>query len=420
MGKTKASRRHRSTSTQTKGHPFSLLIKPASGECNLRCDYCFYLEKCDLFPSSEPRRMSEETLTAMLTSYFSTPQPNYAFAWQGGEPTLMGLDFFKRVVELQRELAPAGAQITNAIQTNGTLITDAFAEFLAKNRFLVGISIDGPAEIHDRYRLAVSGGATHANVLRGLDKLKAAGAEVNALTVVNDINVSQARTVYQYLKDDLGLRWHQYIPLVELDQKGARLPFTITGEQWGRFLNDLFDSWYPDDTRRVSIRHFDSVLQLLAHGTYAQCTMAGSCSSYVVVEHNGEIYPCDFYVEPELRLGKVDKNGLAAARRTPQEARFAAQKSRWPEECARCPYLMLCSGDCPRMRLDDGRSLLCDGWKAFYARNLDTFRSLAQTVPGYNGGVDRLMWETDPDAPCFCGSGKRFGNCHGAQKRDTL
>jgi uncharacterized protein len=360
--------------------------------------------------------MSEETLTAMLKSYFSTSQPNYAFAWQGGEPTLMGLDFFKRVVELQRELAPPGAQITNAIQTNGTLITDSFAEFLAKHRFLVGISIDGPPEIHDRYRLSVSGGATHANVLRGLHRLKTAGAEVNALTVVNDINVHKARTVYNYIKNELGLRWQQYIPLVELGDRGEPLPFAISGDGWGRFLNDLFDAWYPEDIRRVSIRLFDSILQLLAHGSYAQCTMSGSCSSYVVVEHNGEIYPCDFYVEPQLRLGSVAENGVAAARRTPRETQFAAHKSRWHEECARCPYLTLCSGDCPRMRLDDGKSLLCEGWKAFYSRNLDTLRSLAETVPGYNGGVERLMRDADPEAPCFCGSGKRFANCHGARR----
>lgn len=416
MSKTKASGKKKNPMSRTASHPFSLLIKPASGECNLRCDYCFYLEKCDLFPSAEPRRMSEETLTAMLESYFSTPQPNYAFAWQGGEPTLMGLDFFRRVVELQRELAPAGAQITNAIQTNGTLITESFAEFLAEHRFLVGISIDGPQELHDRYRLSLSGGATHANVLRGLNRLKAAGAEVNALTVVNNINVDKAPLVYDYLKNDLGLRWHQYIPLVELGDAGEPLPFAITGEQWGRFLNDLFDSWYPEDIRRVSIRLFDSILQLLAHGTYAQCTMAGSCASYVVVEHNGEIYPCDFYVEPQLRLGSVSENGLAAARRTPRDRQFAAQKGRWPEECSSCPYLMLCSGDCPRMRLEQGKSVLCEGWKAFYSSRLNTFRSLAQTVPGYNGGVDRLMSETDPNAPCFCGSGKRFANCHGARR----
>ncbi|MFP4115032.1 MAG: anaerobic sulfatase maturase [Spirochaetota bacterium] len=415
MRKPKVSRRTRRPIAQATGGPFSLLIKPASGECNLRCDYCFYLEKCDLFPSRGRRRMSEETLTAMLESYFSTPQPNYTFAWQGGEPTLMGLDFFKLVVELQQKLAPRGARITNGIQTNGTLITDEFAEFLADYRFLVGISIDGPPHIHDRYRTSAFGGATHAQVLRGLDRLKAAGAEVNALTVVNGLNVDKAAVVYSYLRDELELLWHQYIPLVEFDGHSRRLPFAITGEQWGRFLNELFESWYPDDTRRVSVRLFDSILQALAHGTYAQCTMAGTCSSYVVVEHTGSIYPCDFFVEPHLELGSVLERGIAAARRTPCATQFAAQKSRWPGECARCPYLMLCSGDCPRMRAEQGPSVLCDGWKAFYERRLDAFRSLAREVPGDNGGVDRLMRETAPDAPCFCGSGRRFGNCHGGR-----
>mgnify|MGYP006285895503 CR=1 FL=1 len=376
--------------------------------------------------------MSDDTLRRMLESYFSTKQPVYTFAWQGGEPTLMGLDFFRRVVELQRELAPPGAQITNAIQTNGTLITEEFARFLAEKKFLVGVSIDGPEEIHDRYRRGLSGaggageadggslqppagGPTHWTVVRGLRTLQAAGAELNAVTVVNNINVHHASLLYEYIRDELGIRWHQYIPLVEWDQDGTLLPFSITGEQWGSFLNELFERWYPRDVRRVSVRFFDSVLQLLALGKVVQCTMGGRCDSYLVVEHNGEVYPCDFYVEPEWRLGMLSSAELSETRRTPGVSKFAAQKSRWPAECDGCPYLMLCSGDCPRMRRGSGVSHLCAGWKSFYDNHLEDLRGLAASVPDYNGGVDRIMRESDPEAPCFCGSGKRFANCHGRE-----
>ena len=373
--------------------------------------------------------MSRETLVRMLESYFSTPQPVYTFAWQGGEPTLMGLDFFEEVVTLQRKLAPAGARITNAIQTNGTRISEELAQFFGRNSFLVGISIDGPAEIHDRYRIDMGGGPTHRQVLKGLERLRNAGAEVNALTVVNSLNVTQPSLIYNYIKEELGFRFHQYIPLVERDETGKLLPFAITGEQWGSFLNGVFDEWYPRDVRRVSVRYFDAVMQLLAHGSYAQCTMAGRCSSYVVVEHNGEIYPCDFYVEPELRLGSVHRdesaehpvrNGessageLSDARRSPRANRFAAQKSKWSDECARCAYLPFCSGDCPKMRVDGGTSHLCAGWKAFYSAHLDQLRDLARQAPDYNGGVEAVAARLKPEDPCFCGSGKRYGNCHGA------
>ncbi|MFP4303172.1 MAG: anaerobic sulfatase maturase [Spirochaetaceae bacterium] len=413
MGKSNSKRKTKGVRPAATQEPFSLLIKPASGECNLRCDYCFYLEKCDLFPSEEPRRMSEETVVRMLESYFGTRQPVYSFAWQGGEPTLMGLGFFRRVVELQRELAPPGAHIANAIQTNATGITEEFAQFLGRNNFLVGVSVDGPAEIHDTYRRGSGGGPTHQLVLKGIERLKEAGVQINALTVVNSLNVDKASLIYDYIKNELGFRYHQYIPLVEWDEKGELLPFAITGKQWGRFLNELFDRWYPRDLRRVSIRLFDSILQLLAHGSYAQCTMAGRCASYVVVEHNGEIYPCDFYVEPELRLGSVHGGELADARRTPTAKSFAAQKSRWPETCKTCPYLTVCSGDCPRMRRNGGPSALCEGWKAFYGKNLDRLKGIAGELPDNNGGVERLAATLRPEDPCFCGSGKRYGNCHG-------
>lgn len=457
MAKNRSSqRRNRPTSRRGGGgsaaQPFSLLIKPASGECNLRCDYCFYLEKCDLFPSQAPRRMSRETLQAMLESYFATPQPVYTFAWQGGEPTLMGLDFFEEVVELQRELAPPGARVTNGLQTNGTRITEELAQFFARNKFLIGISIDGPAEIHDRYRIDRGGGPTHHLVIDGLRRLRDVGVEVNVLTVVNSLNAAQPSRIYQYLKEELGFRYHQYIPLVEWDADGALRPFAITGDAWGSFLNGIFDEWYPRDIRRVSVRHFDAVMQLLAHGTYAQCIMAGRCNSYMVVEHNGDIYPCDFYVEPELRLGSVNdddsrrpgtgagtgtdpgagaagdrqddgrrhgahqNDALAAAHRSPEARRFAANKSKWGEECSRCPYLPFCSGDCPKMRVDGGTSHLCAGWKSFYSAHLDQLRELARQVPDYNGGIEAAAARLRPEDPCFCGSGKRYGNCHGARR----
>ena len=432
-----------------KAKPFSLLIKPAGPDCNLNCRYCFYLGKHSLFPESRMHRMSEEVLERLISSYLATDQPVYAFGWQGGEPTLMGLEFFQTVVRLQKRYARPGSSISNGLQTNGTLLTDAMAAFFTEYKFLLGVSLDGPAEIHDQYRKHADGRGTHREVMRGIRSLRRQGTEFNALTLVTQANLRRGKEVYRYLKEE-GFFFHQYIPCVEYDAKGTPLPWSITGEEWGRFLLDIFEAWYPQDVRAISIRQFDSLLSKLLTGRATVCSMDESCDSYFVVEHNGDVYPCDFFVEPSLKLGNIQKaKGWDEFLASPLYRAFGARKSKTHPHCADCPYLDLCYGDCLKHRLpipapslspaipgitaslaaslyDTSKreisrstqlsgapaahqrgdstptlpstfptevpaalpvSVLCEGWKLFYANTLPIFRELSQRV-GPSLGTD--------------------------------
>lgn len=365
--------------------PFSLLVKPASADCNLRCRYCFYLDHCDFYPDSRHHRMSEETLEQMVRTYMKTPQPQYSFGWQGGEPTLMGLDFFRKAVEFQQRHGSSGASVGNGLQTNGTLITDEMARFFAHYHFLAGVSLDGPEDIHDKYRLTIDDRGSHADVLRGLERLRTHGVEFNILTLVSESNVKQARRVYEYLCDRDFL-FHQYIPCVEPAPEGGVLPFSISGEQWGEFMCTIFDLWYDGDTRRVSVRLFDSILALLLDGIRNVCHFGANCCQYFVVEHNGDIYPCDFFVETPLYLGNIHQTSWADLQRSPAYRQFGALKRKWHPDCAECEFGWICRGDCLKNRLwtsgadPRGMSHLCQGWKMFFAHTLSRFKQLAKEV----------------------------------------
>jgi len=368
--------------------------------------------------------MSLDTAERMLREYFATPQTVYSFGWQGGEPTLMGLDFFRQVFAMQKRLAPAGSTIANGLQTNGTLLTAEWGPLLREYNVLVGLSIDGPEEIHDRYRVYAGDRrrGTYRQVAETVRLLREEKVAFNALTVVGSHNQDRPVEIYEHLRS-LRIRHHQYIPLVEWDDhdptRGAR-DFAVTPEGWGRFLNGIFDRWYPRDVRRVSVRHFDSVLELLIHGRYNACTLSGACGSHLVVEHGGDIYPCDFYVEPELRLGSVHDTGEGSVferlRDSAIHRRFVRRKADWHEECARCEYLWLCGGDCPKFRPRDDRSYLCSGWRDFYDYTLERFKAISRAVaPEISGEPPRMpaMIETWPvESECFCGSGRPAGNCH--------
>lgn len=418
--------------------PFSLLVKPASADCNLRCLYCFYLEKSCLYPDSDVHRMPEEVLERMISSFMSTGLSHYAFAWQGGEPALMGVDFFRRAVELEERYCPGGATVSNGLQTNATLIDDEFAALLSKYRFLVGVSLDGPPDVHDRFRLRADGTGSHAKVLEGIDRLRRNRVEFNALVLVSSANVGRAREVYNYLCD-IGIWYHQYIPCVEFDESGNPMPYCITGEEWGRFLCDLFDEWVGRDVGRVSIREFDAVLNFMVRHTYSMCTMGGRCNGYLVVEHNGDVYPCDFFVEPEWRLGNVMVDDFTSLRESAAYKRFGDMKSSWSEACSRCAYLKYCSGDCVKQRFGAGRnpselSRLCSGWRQFYAHSVPELEKLALSVirskesqphprlpPGRRRphttlqSCDAIRYPSPGrNDTCFCGSGKKYKKCHGA------
>ncbi|NQT94371.1 MAG: anaerobic sulfatase maturase [Lentisphaerae bacterium] len=364
--------------------PFSLLVKPVSADCNLRCEYCFYLEKCALYPDTQRHRMSDEVLKRIISTFLATPQPQHSIGWQGGEPTLMGVKFFRKVTAFQEKYGARGVSVSNGLQTNATLIDDEFAARLAKYNFLVGVSIDGPEDVHNRYRKYTDGSGAHAAVLKGLEALRRNRVEYNVLTLVSQANVKKPVEVYRYLCG-MGVMFHQYIECVEFDSQGHLRPFAVGGEEWGDFLCAVYDEWIKQDTRRVSIRLFDSILTMMVENVANCCTMSRDCRQYFLVEYNGDVYPCDFYVESELKLGNVRENSWKDFLSSPVYEEFGRRKSRWSEACADCEYLKYCAGCCPKNRPARGGdpshlSVLCEGWKKFYAHTLSGFRELADAI----------------------------------------
>ena len=354
--------------------PFTLLIKPAGADCNLRCEYCFYLDH--LKQQKKLPRMTDQVLEKLIRGYMKTEQPVYSLAFQGGEPTLMGVDFYRRVVELEKKYAPSGSTVSNAIQTNGILIDDEFAAFMAKYRFLVGLSLDGPEHVHDRYRKDAGGKGTHSRVLRTAETLRKHGVEFNILSLVNSYSAGYARETYEYLKG-LGFNYQQYIPCVEFDTE-----WIVDGEAWGDFLIELFDAWYPNDVYKVSIRYFDSLVNRMSTGQSNVCHMDGNCCQYFVVEHDGGVFPCDFFVRPELQLGNIRTGTWQSFLESKRYADFGARKMLLNPDCPDCEWFSYCLGDCQKHRPNFPRekgslSHLCSGYKKFFAHALPTFEKIS-------------------------------------------
>jgi len=407
--------------------PFSLLVKPASADCNLRCKYCFYLDRCEMYPEEKRHRMSDAVLERLISTYMATNQPQHSIGWQGGEPTLMGLDFFKRVTSLQQQYG-RGASVSNGLQTNTTLIDDEWAKHLARYNFLVGVSIDGPPEIHDKYRTFVNGRGAHADVMRGLECLKRNKVEYNVLTLVSQSNVRHPVETYHYLRDELGVKFHQYIECVEFESDGSLQPFAVTGKEWGDFLCAVYDEWVRcGDTHRISIRLFDSILTLMVDGYANVCAMGRDCRSYLVVEHNGDVFPCDFYVRPDLKLGNIMEDSWEDLLASPAYAKFGARKTQWNEKCAECKYLQYCAGCCPKNRPASSQdptqlSWLCNGWIQFFDHALPKLESLADDVRRQRQQAAMQMrshmpppaGKTNRNDPCPCGSGKKYKKCCGS------
>jgi uncharacterized protein len=338
-------------------HPFSLLIKPVSCDCNLRCDYCFYTGKTELFGHGR-HLMPAPLLEQLCAEFLAIPMENHLFCWQGGEPTLAGLDFYRKAVECMKRFGGAGVNVSNALQTNGTLLTDEWGEFLAEYRFLMGVSLDGPPPIHNRFRQDTSGRGSYKEAVAGVKVLQRHAVPFNALTVVNSHSADHPLEIYRHLRDDLGIQYHQYI-----EETTGEL--AVSAHQWGDFLITIFDEWFTHDQRRVSIRLFDSIMNKLETGRADCCAMSSACNQYLVIEHDGSIFPCDFHVLPAWRLGKVGETPLPSVFTQKLSQEFAKRKQP-PSECKECPYLHLCAADCPRNRMPGGKSRLCEGWKRFF------------------------------------------------------
>lgn len=361
---------------------FSLLIKPVSADCNMNCSYCFYREKAFMYEESKIHKMSYSVLERLIESYMSLNLDNFVFGWQGGEPTLMGLDFFKKVTDLQKKYNRDCACISNGFQTNATLLNDEFAKHLANYNFLVGVSIDGPEYIHNYYRKFYDGRGSFKNVIDGIESLKKNNVSFNILTLVNSSNVSNAKELYSFFKQK-GYFYQQYIPCVEFDTSGNLKSFSIKAKQWGNFLCELFDCWYPNDVTNISIRLFDSILYYLIKGQSNVCDMDRKCLSYFVIEYNGDVYPCDFFVQKDLKLGNIIKNSWQEIISSQKHMLFGDLKEKFSPVCKDCKYLSFCNGDCLKFRdcsLENPEKLsfLCKGWTKFYDYTIDKFKVIAQ------------------------------------------
>jgi uncharacterized protein len=327
----------------------SLLIKPASALCNLDCSYCFYLDRAsDPYGTLPHRRMSMETLERLLEGWLFYSYPNSTFAFQGGEPTLCGPEFFARLCELQKLHGRPGQNVSNAIQTNGVLLNERWCEIFREYNFLVGLSLDGPEAVHDLYRRNKEGRGSWKQVIRTVELLQKRRVSFNALCVVSTANVDRPKELYRFYKS-LGIDYLQFIPLAEFDADGQPREFTPSPEQYGRFLCEMFDLWWPD-IRRVRIRFFDNLAEALAGQKPGACTMHEACDSYVVVEYNGDVYPCDFFVEEKWRLGNIHQDSWIDIARSKARYEFAAAKTIPHPACSSCDDQHLCHGGCPHLR----------------------------------------------------------------------
>ncbi len=359
--------------------PFSLLIKPAGPDCNLDCRYCFYKNKTDLFAPG-PHRMSLQTLEALVQNFLSLNFPVSSFAWQGGEPTLVGLDFYKQTVEFQKRFDRKGQQVSNSIQTNGILLDEDWCRFLHENNFLVGISLDGPQDLHDFYRKDLAGNESWQRVIDAIDRCLDHQVEFNILVLLNRQNVQKPDEIFDFLLENEFLFW-QFIPCVETDPKTGQIAeYSITPGQYGDFLCRLFDRWLEHTD--ISIRLFDTILSYFFQDTHSDCTFKSRCEDYLVIEHNGDVYPCDFFVEPSTRLGNIHQESLARLIRCDAKQQFARRKRSLPNPCLICPHKLLCMGGCPKDRriLSDSfasPSYFCTAYKQFFSHALPLLRQIA-------------------------------------------
>ncbi len=419
---------------------FHVMTKPIGPLCNLDCTYCFYLEKEKLFPQDENYKMSDEVLENYIRKYIqSQNSPEIQFAWQGGEPSLMGLDFFRKVVALQRHHA-GGRPVNNSFQTNGTNLDDEWCEFFAREKFLVGLSLDGPEHIHNRYRLDKGGMGSYERVMDGLRMLKKWRVEFNVLTCVTRQSPDEAVEIYNFLKRQ-GVQFMQFIPIVERtgdraappdlrsdDNPDATMPWAVSSEGYGDFLVAIFDEWVKTDVGRVFVNIFDVALSAWTGMEPGLCVFSRHCGKAVAMEHDGGVYSCDHYVYPSYFLGNIMDKSIEEMIYSSAQVKFGNDK--WdalPEYCRECEFLFACNGECPKHRFiktpggEPGLNYLCAGYRKFFGHIDPKMRKMAVLVQKGRPAADIMgkagepEAETGRNAPCPCGSGKKFKKCCGKQ-----
>ena len=421
-----------------------ILGKPTGAICNLACSYCFFLDKEVLY-EGDRFRMSDDLADRYIRSLIDAHRtPQVTVAWQGGEPTLMGLDFYRRVIELEERYRKPGMAFLNSLQTNGTLLTDQWCAFFAEHGFLVGISIDGPRELHDAYRVNKRGEGTFDKVMSGLRLLQKHGVEYNVLTTVNRLNGEHPLEVYRFLRDEAKTAWMQFIPVVErVDQHGQPADLwgsfaserSVRPEQWGRFLTAVFDDWVRHDVGNVFVQTIEAAARNWAGmGQSGMCVFNETCGSGLALEHNGDLYSCDHFVDPEFLVGNIAEASLEDLVASRQQYEFGQDKlTSLPRYCLDCDVRFACHGECPKNRFlttpdaEPGLNYLCAGFKDFFHHIDLPMRTMIDLMRRGRPASDVMEMLAAQDRPfqdqlrnagrndaCPCGGGLKTKRCHGA------
>jgi uncharacterized protein len=355
---------------------FQIFAKPAGAVCNLDCHYCYYLKKRDLYPPASGCRMSDDVLENYIRQHFAaSPAPTVSFSWHGGEPIVLGLDYFRQIVALQRRHCPPGRSVFNGVQTNGILLDEDWCRFFALEGFSVGLSLDGPADLHDCYRLTRGHEPSHARAMRGYELLRRYAVATDILCVVHDQNVRRPLDVYRFFKE-IGVRFLGFLPVVEPlpEAPGGIGPHTAPAEVFGEFLCAVFDEWRPGDAGRIAVQIFEEASRPLRGMDHSLCIFRETCGDIPVVEHTGDFYSCDHFVDPQHRLGNIRETALVDLLESPAQLAFGqAKRDSLPRYCRECPVRAMCNGGCPKDRFvltpdgEPGLNYLCPAFRRFFA-----------------------------------------------------
>jgi uncharacterized protein len=392
---------------------FHVMAKPTGARCNLKCEYCFFLKKEQLYPDSR-FHMSDEVMESYIRQTIAAHRvPEVTIAWQGGEPTLMGLDFFRRAVDIEMDAMRPGMTVENTLQTNGVLLDSEWCKFLSEKRFLVGLSMDGPRDLHDAYRRDKGGNSVFDRVIRAARLMQKHKVEFNILCTVNAANSQRPLDVYRFFRDELKAPYLQFIPVVERDnESGNQDGMSVTdrsvqSEQYGRFLIEIFDEWVRRDVGKMYVIFFDGVLASYIRNRSTLCILQPTCGEGVALEHNGDLYSCDHYVEPNHLLGNIMQTPLVDLVTSKQQREFGAAKSvGLPRYCRECDFLFTCHGECPKNRIletpdgEPGLNYLCAGLKMFFEHVDKPMRIMADLLRQgkYADGIMEILAKEETDA----------------------
>lgn len=414
----------------TASREFQVFTKPIGAICNLDCHYCYYLKKQHLYPKGELFCMTDSLLENYIVQHIeASPSTVVSFSWHGGEPTLLGLDYFRKIVSLQRKHLPSGRRITNGLQTNGTLLDEEWCRFFAAEGFAVGLSLDGPRELHDRYRVTKGQKPTHKQVMRGFKLLKQHSIPCDILCVVHNQNVHYATAVYRFFKE-IGGEYVTFLPLVEprKDAEGRVSRHSVPAEAFGSFLCTIFDEWVRYDIGRIMVQIFDEAARPACGMEHSLCIFRETCGDIPVVEHNGDFFSCDHFVDSTHRLGNVHDTSLVEMLESPAQRAFGrAKQDGLPRYCQECEVRAMCNGGCPKDRFirtpdgEDGLNYLCAGFKRFFTHSqpyLHKLASLWRTEQPVEQLMQLVRAEDVKAFPqpgrndlCPCGSGRKYKKC---------